>query len=501
MKISIKNISLWIIIVGILLRFSEYIANRSLWLDEAVIAQKISENSIFSLINGKNAAGSLAYPAGFLIFEKIALLFSNHEYALRFYPFVCGLLSLWLFYNVARAFFCGRYFLIALALFAVSPMAIYYASEAKPYSSDLLVTLILYRFFLDFPLEGRQVRWLVKFCLVCFLSVWFSYAATFVIIGVGVGLLLQNIWQKRQQDIRGLMIVLASFVLSFSIYYAYSLKTFSGNLALVEVWRSAFLESNILSVSFWETLRNIFALFLKMLFNYPLYFSCIVIFGFLGLWIGKKINFFVAVLPVIMTLMASALRIYPFQGRLVLFLVPSFIFLFVAGIEFILPANEKLPIKIAGILLGIVFIFPSLPVDVRQFNNPFGIEEIKPVLAYISKNREKDDMIYVWGSSLPAFKYYAARYGFSGDDYFVGESLKGDRSKFVKDLNKLKAQGARRIWFIFTHIEPEEGRYCIGQLRKTAEEIDTYIVHIDPGCPPGYYLMDYSASGHLFFLK
>jgi asparagine N-glycosylation enzyme membrane subunit Stt3 len=48
-------------------------------------------------------------PIGFLLVEKIFNLFlGRNEYALRLFPLILGLLSLWLFYLLLKRFTRGR---------------------------------------------------------------------------------------------------------------------------------------------------------------------------------------------------------------------------------------------------------------------------------------------------------------------------------------------------------------------------------------------------------
>ena len=70
-------------------------------------------------------------------------LFGPNEYALRLFPLLCGLASLFLFYYLAKKCLNRKAVPIAIALFAILLPLIYYSSEAKQYSSDVAVALCL----------------------------------------------------------------------------------------------------------------------------------------------------------------------------------------------------------------------------------------------------------------------------------------------------------------------------------------------------------------------
>ncbi len=86
-------------------------------------------------------------------------MFGDSERVLRFPAFVCGLVSLPLFYMAARAYLSRGAALLALALFSLSPSAIYWGANCKQYSSDVtfaIAALILGNWLVRHePTRGR----------------------------------------------------------------------------------------------------------------------------------------------------------------------------------------------------------------------------------------------------------------------------------------------------------------------------------------------------------
>ncbi len=86
-----------IICVGAALRLSHYASNRSLCVDEAMLASSVIRRSLWQLFLKLDY--SQASPVGFLALERFAVVvFGRGELALRLVPLVSGLLSLYLFY-------------------------------------------------------------------------------------------------------------------------------------------------------------------------------------------------------------------------------------------------------------------------------------------------------------------------------------------------------------------------------------------------------------------
>src|SRR5262252_1207359 len=121
----------WAILAyGILLRLTQYLSDRSLWMDESMLALNVVNRSFAQLLQPLDY--NQGAPVGFLMAQRAAVtLFGPGEYALRLFPFICGLISLFLFYYLAKKCLEPGASRIGLALFAIVLPLIYYSSEAK----------------------------------------------------------------------------------------------------------------------------------------------------------------------------------------------------------------------------------------------------------------------------------------------------------------------------------------------------------------------------------
>ena len=70
-------------------------------------------------------------------------ILGKNEFALRLFPLLIGILSLWLFYLLLKRITNGAGLFTALALFAFNPRLVYYSSEVKQYILDVAVTISL----------------------------------------------------------------------------------------------------------------------------------------------------------------------------------------------------------------------------------------------------------------------------------------------------------------------------------------------------------------------
>lgn len=86
-------------------------------------------------------------PIGFLWLEKTSvLIFGSNEYALRLVPLLAGLASMILFDPLAQRVLGGWARCVPVAIFAISPTLVYYASEAKQYGVDVFAFVALWWF-------------------------------------------------------------------------------------------------------------------------------------------------------------------------------------------------------------------------------------------------------------------------------------------------------------------------------------------------------------------
>src|SRR6266550_2597902 len=135
---------LWILVlVGIAVRLEQYIFNRSLWLDESLMALNIMHRSFRQLTQQLDF--HLVGPLAWLFTEKACnLLFGNREMALRLPQILSGVLAMLLIPLLAKRLLPQRAAVVAVGLFALCRPLIYYASELKPYGSDAFFALLLW---------------------------------------------------------------------------------------------------------------------------------------------------------------------------------------------------------------------------------------------------------------------------------------------------------------------------------------------------------------------
>jgi hypothetical protein len=441
----------WVLIgLGVLLRLAQYLANRSLWLDESCLALNIVNRSFSELLQPLDYYQGA--PIGFLMLERLAVYaFGNSEYALRLIPFLSGIVSLFLFYEVAKRCITPNAVLIALGLFAILEPLIYYSSEVKQYSSDVAMALILYLATIYVERKHLTIARVALVGVIGAIAIWFSHPAVFIMAGVGVSLTLFYLAGREWTKIGRISIVYLLWVLSFAAAYFVSLRNLSHNEGLLNYWSDSFAPFPPLSFSDAKWfVSNFFGIFEEPV---GLTLSGIAaltfLVGFVSMFLESEERFFVLISPIFVTLAVSAFHKYPFRGRLLLFIVPSVLLFIAKGAEQI-RYNTKHQSSIIGIiLLGLLFFHPLFS-STYHLIRPRISEEIKPVINYIREHQQDGDVLYLYYASQYAFKYYSARYGFNNNNYIVGVSSRDNWGNYIDDLDKLRDK--KRVWILFSHV-------------------------------------------------
>ena len=322
-----------IVILGFILRVRQYLENRSFWQDELSLAVNIVSRSFPGL--AEPLGFHQAAPLGFLYIEKLLIiLFGNADYILRLFPFVCGILAVYLLHRIALDYF-GTVGLFALLLFAVNSWQVFYSSELKQFSSDVTVALLLVYLStrcLREEAQGRDFMWLGMAGII---TIWISHVSVFILPGIGTALVLEKYTQKKKIPFIWLLGLGAAWLTSFGIDYLVVLRHTAESKYFQSLWMKAFLPLPPWSDIPW--LLNVYDKYVLIVMTgtgtvMAYMILALAIIGSLSLFARRPGMALIVIIPFIMTLIASALQKYPLSYRFMLFLVPLTLLLMAEGI-------------------------------------------------------------------------------------------------------------------------------------------------------------------------
>lgn len=464
-----------LLLLGVALRLRQYLSGRSLWADEAMLALNIVNRDIAALF--KPLEYDQGAPLGFLLVEKFFnLILGRHELVLRFFPLLAGLASLWLFYLLAKKNLQGAGFLLALALFVVNPALVYYSSEAKQYILDAAVTLVL--LLLAFPVFQGQAnqRNYILLGLAGIVAFWFSHSSLFVLAGIGITLVINNLRKRDASNFRLTFIMGALWLVNLGLLYLLNLRQLSRNNYLTNYWSEGFIPMPPWSDPSWfaSYFRELIQ-FQFEIFFLPLVVLIVILAGWYLLFRENRPFALTFALTALFASTASALRLYPVNGRLSLFLIPLGIILLGKAVEFVQKSfsANKIASTLTAVVLGGYLIFNPVVTSLQNFISPKQYEHIRPTLQVLADSWKDGDALFVTAWAEPAFRFYAPFYGLDGieitsteiEDYPDGEQLKSRINPLI---------GQKRVWVLFSHVYEQarfnERDYLVAYLDEIGEK-------------------------------
>ncbi len=389
---------------------------KSLWLDEAALALNVLDKSFLELFQPLQYAQSA--PPLFLCLTKVLVsIFGPGERVLRFIPFFCSLASIVAFWFlvdevfVKKDDFCPEkrpltpFF--GTAIFAFSFPFLYNSLEFKPYSLDVLFTILTFLIWLK--VLRHKVSFKKELAFVLLLSTFplFSFASIFSLCAVlALSLPVPGVNTGKERKI--IPVVLG---VSFVLYYIFIFSKINSGTNVYKYWISYFINHNFLKG---------FSVFFEIL-KYHFFPSSVAAFAFILFILGliylcknREEVFSIFSVTLFSALAASWYDFYPLFGRLSLFLYPVFLVALLSPLGFCSKMSAKS--KIAAILSAL-FLLSTV------FYNPFNDilykrEEIKPLLKVVQGEIKPGDRIFVFKGAHLTYRYYLKTPEFKALDGF-----------------------------------------------------------------------------------
>ena len=475
----LKCLILSLLLVGGLVRIVSYFQNRSLFMDEANLARNFVEKSFAELFQ------TLEYgqysPPLFSCIEKMNLwCLGIHEYALRLFPLLAGVLMLILFYRLLT-YFIQEPLIQWFPVFVISlsPFFIRYSTEVKQYSTDGMIALLLVilaiqegKNLVEKPQFSQQQFW--KWAIIGGLAIWWSMASVFVLAGIGIYFLSLSYFLSAPSfstalvRFSGLFLV---WLISFGSYFWLLLRQDIQQdhlQAYHQNWFPPFFPLSIEELKGWWM---IFRSFLKTAIGYT---GLAIFLGIVGLIAGglfcikmKNTKAILLFVPIISCWVAASFHFYSLIPRLILFLIPFLLIIIGIGLQWIF---RQLPFWGKLILIGLLLMVASLQKGYEDFWKPYRVAAIKPLLKHLSQHYQKEDLLYVDNEAVAAFYFYAQLH----QDYRqlpLPTAIIYAKWNEQPNADKLAIHQSshRRVWLLYAHLMSKEAQ---DRLRREAKMMD-----------------------------
>jgi hypothetical protein len=435
-----------IIAIGVGLRVAYFLPDTSLWGDEAALASSLVSRTVGELAQPLEHDQQAPYL--FLVAERLLYEgFGLSERWLRLPAFVASVLAVPMFAWLAVRMGGPAAGLVAAALFAFCPILIRYGAELKPYALDVLATITLLWVAERVLAQQYSRSSLAALASVGAGLVWLSYPIVFVLAAVGFTIACDRLLRRRWDDLGRIGGVLAVWALSALPMYFLFVSRGVSNESLQDFWSYAF--PPLPPGSLWDVRRSI-----------ELFFEASNLVGLAGTGISASLLILGAVTlarhdwrllgfclgPIVFTFIASALQLYPFATRLLLFLVPVCVVQMAVGLAGLrLPGlNAFTPGVLAVVLLAAPIAATNDQLEQVERSG------VRDMLGAIRASGAPGDALYVYGKARMSYAIYARQHPASGRHVVLGALNVREGSKLTEDLRKLTGQ--QRVWFLFSEV-------------------------------------------------
>ena len=430
---KIKRADYVFIIIGIFAVITAiyfYSFGRPFWIDESALALNcIGRNNFFTMLSHQQAA-----PPLFLHLAKIFYYLPvKAEYSLRIVPLVSYIVALPLMYALINKIFKNTHSkIIAFILFAFNYRVLYYAEEFKQYSSDVFIFLLIITSYLYIDSQKITKNQKIVYGALLAISLWFSNAAAIAIAGIGI-IYLYKLY-KKECTFKDYTIVFLPSLLSVCAYYFIMQSTVYSE-DLHNYWQDSFLFSSGY-YNFLKVMNRNAKFYFTSNYYIPAF---IILLGFIKSILERK---FIIVVPVLILMIISSMKLYPFSERLILFLFP-FIAIYIADI---CDYKNKIASNVLTIIVALSVVIPNTLYSIEQiYSKTYYYEDIYTPLKTAKKLMENGDKLLIDDSEGWSFRYYNKYFKFKRKNFIL---LSRNINEVIVEIEKLPSGN---YYYIFSH--------------------------------------------------
>ncbi len=466
MKSNTQKVTLFVMLLSGLISLLQFLLNRSLWWDEALLALNICSRDSLQLLNPLN--DNQVAPIAFLQIEKaVSCLLPHSEMGLRLFPLTCFWASVYLFYKITCVLLKDqKVVLLAVSVFCLNSSLIYYSSEVKQYMTDVFVCLLLYHLLLRKYRAPRNK--IILLTVGGGFSIFLSNIAPVVLFIIALCIIAAFIREEGKKKISSLLPLLA-WMLTFVYYYYTFIHNHPSRNSMLIYWSNSFMPANLLERNFWDfCFYKTRMVFFELLPFHGAGIFAVLFFsiGLMGLLQARSFRLLILLLgPVVMQLLLSLIKLYPFDLRLILYQTALYTILLAIGINDVQIRLRKKYKK--EWITAILAFFPLVLVMNICFNFPFETEELKKSMAFMSAHIRPDETIYLYYGAVPAFRYYTQSHKINFKNRVVfGNCYRGAPQKYLDEISKIKQDH----WILFSHLFDSESKSICNFLDSASEK-------------------------------
>ncbi|MEK7241110.1 MAG: glycosyltransferase family 39 protein, partial [Gemmatimonadota bacterium] len=298
----------------------------SLWLDEAELSLNVMTRSFGALAQPLDW-GQIA-PVGYLWLERAVAAHADvPDRWLRIVPWCAGVALPWLLWQLGRRIVGTGVGALSAVTAAGSLLALRYSTEAKPYATDAAVAAVLLVMAWEVTrAPGALARWWVL-AAGAVLAVTLSIPSVFVIAAIGAAIAIDVTVRQAPGARRVALPALALLAVVFAVLWFVAYGPIASGPQQREYWAPVMLD-----LTADDRVVRVIRVLMELTWI-PLRWTASLPGAAAGtaLWIAglafvaqrRRSDVVLLAGPVVIAMLASAMGVYPFSGRLAFFAAPG----------------------------------------------------------------------------------------------------------------------------------------------------------------------------------
>ena len=439
-----------LVVLGTGLRLRQYLVRRSLWNDEAALALNVVNRGYGGLLEPLDI--DQGAPLGFLWGQRTAVnLFGNNEFALRLIPLLSGVAALVLVAALARRLLSPLATAVAVLLTALLGPLVYYSAEAKQYSTDVAMTLLLLYAtvrLLERPVTPRRaLAWGALGC-ACMVM---SHPSVLVLAACSLAAALVLAVRRQWGDLRSLLAGGALWAAGLALLYLVSLRDLRENPSLEAFWQEGYAPQPLRVGSSLRWVADVVPGLVPnpVELSAPLVVLALFLVG-AGVLLVRRLPVGLMVAAVAAAALAAGLiGAYPLKWRLALYLVPVVLVAVAAAADVVTrPRGAATVARVLVVAALVVVTIRPVSEAADAAANPYTVTELRSVLERVRAAMEPSDVVYVHWTAGVLYEYYAPVLGLPPRaGYFVFQQ--GTACSADDPLVPVRAHP--RVWAVFAY--------------------------------------------------
>lgn len=396
-----------IVLIGIVFRITIFIQNRNLIIDEANVVRNIYERDFLGLLKPLSYE-QYAAPIYLWSLEIFSYFFGYSEQAMRLPALICGISSIFIFWQLLRKVLPSTALWLPLGLLCFAPIIVKYSAEVKQYVPDSFVAICLVSLALRIDLwNTSRGKFFIIWLIAGSIAIWTSQPSVFILAGIGFYYFAQMVQQRRWNTLPLLGLVALVWLGQFGLYFETILKPQINSAYLQNYHRDYFLFATPNNIEEWQHNWIRIKEILNNTVGYNIYSwkaaIGLLIIGFIALFRKSIPLFFLLSSPIFITLIAAALHQFSLIERVIIFILPFTMLIVGYGFAQLLKPNLRiiqLPVFIFGLFILKEYNFRSL------FIEKYAFQEFTSGMDYILSKNGTGKELYVDCATVDDYIYY-----------------------------------------------------------------------------------------------